>query len=260
LVTGTPIWRSIAQALRSDIADGHYAPGAKLPTEAALASRFGVNRHTVRHAMASLAQEGLVHARRGAGVFVLARPLDYPLSERTRFHSNLLAAGRMPEKTILSVEIRAASAQDARRLRVSPDDVITVCHTLSFADSTPVALAESRFPEARLSGLADALRSAPGITKALARVGVTDYTRASTRLRAVTASATQALHLRLREGAPLLLAESLSHDGQGLPVEHGQTWFASERITLTLDHGSGQPARSRAEAEVPNIQAELDRS
>ena len=71
-----PIWQSIAQSLQSEIAQGHYAAGDKLPTEAELALRFGVNRHTVRHALADLAQGGLVHARRGAGVFVTIRPTD----------------------------------------------------------------------------------------------------------------------------------------------------------------------------------------
>ncbi len=236
-MTRTPIWRSIAKTLRSEIGEGHYAEGSRLPTEAALSERFGVNRHTVRHALSHLIEEGLLHARRGSGVFVLGRPLDYPLSERVRFHQNLLDAGRMPEKVLLSVETRAASEDDARRLRLTAADDVTVAHSLSFADGTPVALAESRFPEARWPGLADALKAHSSVTEALKSVGVTDYVRASTRLTAMMATTTQALHLQLREGAPLLLAQSLSRDTHGNPVEHGQTWFASDRITLTLDHG-----------------------
>lgn len=232
----TPVWRSIADTLRRAIAEGHYAEGTKLPTEAALADRFGVNRHTVRHALSHLADEGLVHARRGSGVFVLSKPLDYPLSERVRFHQNLLAAGRLPERTILSIEVRAASETDARHLALSVGDDVAVSHSLSFADGTPVALAESRFPEARLPGLAEALRAEAGITRALEAVGVRDYIRVSTRLSAVTADVTQALHLRVREGTPLLLTEARSEGASGRPVEFGRTWFVSERITLTLDH------------------------
>ena len=235
-IARTPVWKSIAETLRRAISEGHYAEGDKLPTEAALSERFGVNRHTVRHAISHLADEGLVHSRRGSGVFILAKPLDYPLSDRVRFHQNLAAAGRLPEKTVLSVELRAASENDARRLKLKPGDQVAVSFSLSFADGTPVALAESRFPETRLPGLANALRTEAGVTAALAAVGVSDYTRASTRLTATTADATQALHLRLREGAPLLLTESLSRDAKGQPVEHGRTWFASDRITLTLDH------------------------
>jgi len=237
-MTKTPIWRSIADSLRGEIADGHYEKGARLPTEMALAERFGVNRHTVRHALASLIDEGLLHARRGSGTFVLSKPLDYPLSERVRFHQNLLAAGRMPDKKVLSVELRACSDDDARRLKLKTGDQIAVYHALSFADGTPVALAESRFPETRLPGLARALEEGGGVTRALEKIGVSDYVRSSTRLTATKATPTQALHLRVQEGAPLLLTQSLSKDTDGRPVEYGQTWFASERITLTLDHVS----------------------
>ena len=63
----SPIWKSIAATIGDEIAKGHYGPGDKLPTEAALSARFGVNRHTVRHALSDMAERGLVRARRGAG-------------------------------------------------------------------------------------------------------------------------------------------------------------------------------------------------
>ncbi|MEM8580443.1 MAG: phosphonate metabolism transcriptional regulator PhnF [Pseudomonadota bacterium] len=236
--SGTPLWRSIAATLRNAIADGHYPEGSRLPTEAELAGRFGVNRHTIRHALKQLIEDGLVHSRRGAGTYVLAKPLDYPLGKRVRFRQNLQAAGRIPGRRLLSVETRAASQPEAARLQLSPGDLICVAHTISLADGTPVTLSESHFPEARLPGFASALQSEGGVTKALTAMDVTDYVRVETRIFATTADATQAAHLRLPQGAPLLLAESLNA-ADGLPVEAGRTWFASDRVTLTLDHGSG---------------------
>jgi GntR family phosphonate transport system transcriptional regulator len=231
----TPLFAAIARQLRDEIAEGRFTEGARLPTEARLAARFGVNRHTVRHAIATLVSEGLVHTRRGSGAYVLARPIDYPLGDRVRFHQSLEAAGRFPDKRILSVETHPATEDDAHRLALPPGADVTVSHTVSFADGTPVALAESRFPEHRLPGLADALRAETSVTRALAAVGVADYTRASTRLSARTATATEALHLKLPEGAPILFAVSINVDGEGRPVEYGQTWFAGDRITLTVD-------------------------
>lgn len=230
----TPLWKSIADALRNAIADGQYAPGDKLPTEASLAERFGVNRHTVRHAVSRLSAEGLVHSRRGAGVFVLSRPVDYPLGARVRFHQSLLAAGHLPEKRVLAIEARPATAQEAKRLQMSEGDALCAYHALSYVDSSPVALVESHFPEARLPGLARTLNSEPSITRALERCGVPDYTRVSTRLSARIATATQANHLRVDEGAPLLFSSAINADPVGTPVEFGQTWFVSDRITLTL--------------------------
>lgn len=231
----TPIWQAIADALRNDLAEGRYAPGDKLPTEAALADRFGVNRHTVRHGISALVDQGLVRTRRGAGAFVAATPTDYPIGKRVRFHENLIAAGRRPAKRVLQVEERAATDGEARALDLTAGDPVCAYHGLSLSDDQPVAVVESIFPAGRLPGIAAALADHTSITQALNSVGVADYTRASTRLTAVRASATQALHLHLIEGDPLLKSTSVNVDEAGHPVEYGRTWFAGDRVTLTLE-------------------------
>lgn len=231
----TPIWQAIADALRSDLAEGRYAPGDKLPTEVALAERFGVNRHTVRHGISALVQEGLVRTRRGAGAFVAATPTDYPIGRRVRFHENLIAAGRRPEKCVLHVEERVATEGEAHALKITVGDPVCAYYGLSLADEQPIAVFESLFPLVRLSGITAALSRTSSVTEALSNIGIADYTRASTRLTAVRASATQALHLQLTEGDPLLRSSGVNVDEHGVPVEYGRTWFAGDRVTLTLD-------------------------
>lgn len=233
--SSTPVWQAISGALRADISEGRYLPGDKLPTEAQLSARFGVNRHTVRHALSQLVDDGLVRTRRGAGAFVASTPTDYPIGARVRFHENLLAAGRRPEKRVLDVECRAATAGEARALDV--DDGAPVCayRGLSLADGAPIAVFESVFPLERTPDIDRHLTDTSSVTDALNRAGVADYTRASTRLTAVLADVTQALHLHLREGDPLLRSTSVNVDAAGKPVEYGRTWFAGDRVTLTLE-------------------------
>ena len=230
----TAIWTSIRDALSAEIAQGHYTPGDKLPTEAALAARFGVNRHTVRRALAALGAAGLTHARRGAGVFVAARPADYPIGRRVRFHRNLAEAGRAPERRLLRRETRTADAREAAALHLREGAQVHVIEGISLADGAPLALFRSLFPAARFPGLLDRLGRIASVTEALRAEGVRDYTRAETRITAKAATATQALHLRLPEGAPLLRTVAVNVDAQGMPVEFGHTWFAGDRITLTV--------------------------
>jgi len=230
----TPIWKAIHDSLSGEIAERRYRPGDRLPTEAALARRFGVNRHTVRRALGALAEAGLVHARRGAGVFVTTTPTDYPLGRRVRFHQSLRAAGRLPAREILHLETRAADAGEAAALGLEPGAGVHVSEGLSLADGQPVALFRSVFPAARLPGLPEALARLHSVTAALAEAGVADYTRAWTRLDARAATAAQAVHLQCREGAPLLRTVSLNIDPGGQPVEYGRTWFAGDRVTLTV--------------------------
>lgn len=233
-MTKDALWSAIAATLCSEIAAGHYRPGDRLPTEAALSARFGVNRHTVRHALAALAEQGLVHSRRGAGVFVAQRPTDYPLGRRVRFHQNVLAAGQTPSRRISRAETRASDAEEARALRLKPGDAVHVVEGVSLADGQPIAAFRSVFPAARFPGLLAEVQATGSITQALTALGLPDYTRAETRLTAQLADPVLALALGVRPGAPVLRTVAVNVDPQGLPVEHGLTWFAGERVTLTV--------------------------
>jgi GntR family phosphonate transport system transcriptional regulator len=237
MTSRTPIWKAIATNLRDAIAQNLYGPGDKLPTEAALAARYGVNRHTVRQALADLADSGLVHARRGAGVFVMQTPTDYPIGKRVRFHQNLKAAGHTPAKTVLFLETRAANETERDALELATPAHVHVYEGLSLSDDQPIAMFQSVFPATRCPDLLDHLRENPSVTEALRKAGVSDYTRRETRVNAKLANATQALHLRISEHAPILRTIGINVDSAGTPIEVGRTWFAGDRVTLTLaDH------------------------
>jgi GntR family phosphonate transport system transcriptional regulator len=237
MTSRTPIWKAIATSLRDAIAQNLYGPGDKLPTEAALAARYGVNRHTVRQALADLADSGLVHARRGAGVFVMQTPTDYPIGKRVRFHQNLKAAGHTPAKTVLFLETRAANETERDALELATPAHVHVYEGLSLSDDQPIAMFQSVFPATRCPDLLDHLRENPSVTEALRKAGVSDYTRRETRVNAKLANATQALHLRISEHAPILRTIGINVDSAGIPIEVGRTWFAGDRVTLTLaDH------------------------
>lgn len=230
------VWAAIAEALRSEIAGGARRSGDRLPTEAALSRRFGVNRHTVRRALAALIDEGLVRTRRGAGAFVAEAPTEYPLGPRVRYRRAMEAAGRVPGKRILAAETRPSTPQEAARLALTPGAPIHVADGLALADGAPVALFHSIFPAERLPGLLDALERTASVTRAFSACGLPDYVRVSTRITASVATPLEAGHLRVAAGAPLLVSEALNADPEGVAVEHGTTRFAGDRIALTLDH------------------------
>lgn len=62
----------IGRVIRDRIQSGEWPPGTRLPSNAELASTFGVARMTVRHALASMEAEGLLQGRQGTGTFVLS--------------------------------------------------------------------------------------------------------------------------------------------------------------------------------------------
>jgi GntR family phosphonate transport system transcriptional regulator len=92
----------------------------------------------------------------------------------------------------------------------------------------------SVFPAARFPDLPQALARLGSVTAALAEQGLADYTRASTRVTAKLARGPRALLLGVAEGAPILRTEALNIDADGQPVEYGVTWFAGDRVALSI--------------------------
>ncbi|MFQ6547064.1 phosphonate metabolism transcriptional regulator PhnF [Aestuariibius sp. 2305UL40-4] len=227
------LWTAIRDRLGKEIAEGHYAPGERLPTEAELSARFSVNRHTVRRAIADLASSGVLRSRRGAGVFVASAPLLYPIGDRVRFRKNLDAAGRMPGRRMDFLGTRRPDSEEQAELRLPPDAEVYVCEGVSFADNVPIALFRSIFP-ATLPDLLDHLSEESSVTEALRRSGVTDYVRTRTEIHARRADAAQAVKLGIGEGDPLLGTVSLNATPEGIPVEFGKTWFAGDAVTLSV--------------------------
>jgi GntR family transcriptional repressor for pyruvate dehydrogenase complex len=72
-------YEQIADRLRELVLTGALHHGARLPTEATLASEFGVSRATMREAIRMLGAQGLVVATKGArgGTYVTPPSLDY---------------------------------------------------------------------------------------------------------------------------------------------------------------------------------------
>src|SRR4051795_1608873 len=91
--SGVALWRQVADGIERGIAEGRFAAGERLPGETEIAETYRVNRHTVRRALAALAERGLVRAERGSGTYVEAPRLAYPLSSRTRFSAIVGAGG-----------------------------------------------------------------------------------------------------------------------------------------------------------------------
>ena len=76
-------YKEIAQQLRQQILEGIYPAGSLLPTEQQLCSIHNASRQTVRTALQSLSEEGLISRRQGSGSRVLDLRDFSPSPQRT---------------------------------------------------------------------------------------------------------------------------------------------------------------------------------
>lgn len=231
---GISLWRQIADALRRDIQESVFRPGQRLPTEAELSLRFGVNRHTVRQAVAALADNGLVSVEQGRGTFVPERLFDYPVGKRTRFSANIRKAAGSPQHELLDVVTIAAGREAATALGLRAGEPVIVAHILDKVSGRPVNFGLHHFSARRFPTMASMFRETASVTEALRRLGVGDYTRQETRITARPATAEEAALLRLPRGRSLLITEAINIDANGRRLEYGISRFAADRVQLVF--------------------------
>jgi GntR family phosphonate transport system transcriptional regulator len=235
---GTLIWREIEEVLSRDIAAGIYPAGGRLPVETDLADRFGVNRHTVRQALAALQERGAISIQQGRGMFVKAPKLAYPIGRRTRFTENVgHLPGAAPGQLVRHWRA-AAPSSIARDLGVKRGTPLVAFEDLRIIDDEPVCVTARYFPAERFGTIADAFVKSGSVTDAFAQFGVADYTRRQTRAHARGATLEEASLLKCASGGPVLVVESVNVDPQGVPIEVGHSRSAGGRWELIFESAS----------------------
>lgn len=232
---GIALWRRISDTLRREIASGTFEPGKRLPSEATLAERFGVNRHTVRQATAALAKDGLVKAERGRGTIVISRPLDYPIRERTRFSEIVSGQARSPSGRLISAVETQADVEVAAALEIARGAPVLRIESLGAADGVPLNVATGWFPADRVPGFVPHYAETGSITKALKRCGIDDYRRRETRMTARLADPQDANALGIETNSPLIVTESINTDPDGRPIQYTVARFAADRVQIVVE-------------------------
>jgi GntR family phosphonate transport system transcriptional regulator len=235
--TGVALWRQIADRIRQAISAGTYDETGMAPPETVLAAQFGVNRHTVRSALAALAQEGIVRAVQGRGTLIERKErLNFPISKRTRFNSGIGDQARETRGLLLGHSEEKADDEVARWLKLRPGEAVIRLETVRKADGRPVSSATSWFPAERFAGMPEAYEKTESITRAFAQLGLSDYVRATTEITAAHAEAADLMALELTPRAIVLITKAMNTDLEGVPVQYSVTRFAADRVQFTIEN------------------------
>lgn len=232
---GVAAWKQIADALEADIRGGLVAPGARLAPEPALAERFGVNRHTVRRAVAALAAQGLVRVAHGRGTFVEARPIPYTIGPRTRFSEIVSRTGHEAGGEIVASAVAEADPLLAERLAIPVGAPVLAARFRRFVDGLPFSHGSTALPLPRFAGFVEAFGRSRSISAAMAACGVPEYRRAWTEVSARLATEADQPHLDIAPQRILFVVESVNVDPAGVPVQASTTLFPADRATLRME-------------------------
>ncbi|MFE1941242.1 GntR family transcriptional regulator [Streptomyces massasporeus] len=224
-----PLYHQLAQQLEAAIERGVLAPGNLLGNEVDLSVRLGLSRPTVRQAIQSLVDKGLLVRRRGVGTQVVHSQVKRPL-ELSSLYDDLETAGQAPTTEVVRNEVVPASCEVAAALGVPEGHEVTVLDRLRRTHGRPVALLRNHLPVSLLD-LNGARLEATGLYRMMRSAGITLHSARQT-IGARAAAAEEASRLDEREGAALLTMQRTAYDDTGRPVEYGTHIYRASLYTF----------------------------
>ncbi|MBB4895476.1 DNA-binding GntR family transcriptional regulator [Streptomyces olivoverticillatus] len=224
-----PLYFQLSQQLEAAIERGELAPGSLLGNEIDLAGRLGLSRPTVRQAIQSLVDKGLLVRRRGVGTQVVHSQIKRPL-ELSSLYDDLETAGQKPATRVLRHVVEPATAPVAAALGIAEGADVVLVERLRLSHGEPMAHLRNHLPVGLLDLEGDVL-SQTGLYRLMRMAGITLHSaRQAVGARAATAAEGELL--AEPEGAPLLTMERTTFDDTGRAVELGSHLYRASRYSF----------------------------
>lgn len=234
-----PLWLQLKHALR-DLITFDLAPGDRIATEAQLCAHYGLSRITVRQAVTSLVDEGLLHRQQGRGTFVRLARRDAPLSDRGHFLASAFDSVPPGAIRLHAAETVPAPSWVAARLGIAPGAPAHKLRRVLDRDGGTAAIRTCFVPAALAPDLLGTDLSQPPHLLLEAVFGLVAQ-EAQERMEVIRADAFRAGLLGIAPHEPLVLTERVSYDAAGQAIECARTYYRADSFafTRTLRRGEG---------------------
>jgi DNA-binding GntR family transcriptional regulator len=235
---GMPLHSQLETTLRRLIQQGQITPGAVLPGELELASQLGVSRHTVRHALGVLTNEGLLRRERGRGTTVVSanppRIIERSLSTFYAFAWETRARGASQRSYVLERTLVPADSEFSARLAVPVGTPLERIVRLRTADDDPLVFETAYLSRELSAALEEEVLERESIYDELERLHGFRISRARESIRPILLSRPVARLLRASTGAPAFLVERTTW-ADGGPVEWQESIVRGDRYLYSVD-------------------------
>lgn len=231
-----PLHAQLATRFGDAIALGTWPVHHQLPSELELAAEFGVSRGTVRRAIQTLTESGILVTVQGKGTFVLAQSgVDQPVVQEVFS----LAEGLQRQGIVFSTQVREAvlvEADDSRQTLLEPppgSPLLRLVRRRAIAGSWVAYLIDYVRTD-----ICPAIERYDFEERLVFDVIENDYELplewGTRTYGAELADERTAQELEIPVGSALLYQEQVTYLNDSRPVEYSQVWIRADRLKLSI--------------------------
>ena len=231
---GSPVYIQIHNELRENIEAGKWQIGEKIPAERELAAEFGVSRMTLRQAIQTLVDDGILERRVGAGTYVANRKVQEKMAGVTSFTELMQALGKEPSSKTISYHLTFPSQNEAETLHLQPGERVLRMERIRYGNQIPICYEAAAIPASLVEGFSKE-EITTSFFKTLADKANLYPGHATQAVSAVSATERIAEYLGIRRGDALLRMNQVSYLQDGRPFEYVHSQYVGNRCEFVLE-------------------------
>ncbi|QCZ48996.1 HTH-type transcriptional repressor yvoA [Levilactobacillus brevis] len=234
VAVSSPIYIQIHNDIKRAIEAGKWAVGDRIPSERELSRNFDVSRMTLRQAIQTLVDEGILERQVGSGTYVANQKVQEKMSGVTSFTDLMLTQGKQPTSKTISYHVMNPSLSEAEKLKLNEDDQVLRMERIRYGDDVPICFEVATVPEKLVDGLSKK-EVTSSLYRALEDKKQLSPGKAQQTVSAMSASERIAEYLSIKRGDAILRLRQVTYLQDGTPFEYVRTQYVGERFEFYLE-------------------------
>lgn len=229
-----PMYIKIHNQIKRDIENKKYKVGERIPAERQLALKFNVSRMTLRQAIKTLEDEGILERRLGSGTYVSSQKVQEKMSGIMSFTDITRANGQVPSSKLLSYRVTKPSLSEKEKLKIKDTDNVLRMERVRFADNVPICYEVATIPYKLVSRFSkDEISSS--LYQTLEKNGGYKIGSVVENIGASVANENEARLLSVKKGEPLVTRRQVTELNDYYPFEYVRASYVAERFEFTFE-------------------------
>ncbi|WP_220740874.1 GntR family transcriptional regulator [Leuconostoc miyukkimchii] len=227
-----PRYIQIHNQIKARIEAGEWESQKRLPAERELSEHFNVSRMTLRQAIQTLVDEGLLERKVGSGTYVAEKKVSERALGMTSFTELMADTGRVAKTKTIRYKITSPSASEIMHLQLAEGEEVLVMERLRMGDEEPILLERTTLPLKLIRAFTrhDLTES---LYVTLEKAGIKPG-RAEQTISASLANERLSELLEIKRGDAILSVRQVSFDQKDQPFEYVRSYYVGERFEFTL--------------------------
>ncbi|MEN8191298.1 MAG: GntR family transcriptional regulator [Bacteroidota bacterium] len=229
-----PRYFQIFQDIYNKIEEGVYNNGDKLPSETDMCEYYNVSRGTIREALKSLIQHGLIVSERGRGTFVTIDKIKQDANQLMGFTEVMQKNNKVASGKILEINVKDPNPVVKKIMKLKDDEKVVRIIRLRYGDDKPMIIERSYFSHTIFEQLLQYDLEQESIYELLYKHTSFRLGNAEQDIEAVIAGPKESELFKIDIGAPLLMMTRLIHLKDGTPFEYTKDLYRADKLKFTI--------------------------